>query len=80
MGDIQTHLVISLAAAWILVFFGVFKGIGSIGWAVYMTATLPYLLLIILFLRGISLPGAKEGIKFFFYPDMSKLWSLGVSF
>ncbi|KAE9553903.1 hypothetical protein FO519_002892 [Halicephalobus sp. NKZ332] len=78
MGDIQTNLVICLAAAWILVFFGVFKGIGSIGWAMYLTATIPYLLLIILLLRGISLPGAKEGIQFFFYPDISKLWSLGM--
>uniref|UniRef100_A0A0M3HYG2 Sodium-and chloride-dependent GABA transporter 2 n=1 Tax=Ascaris lumbricoides TaxID=6252 RepID=A0A0M3HYG2_ASCLU len=44
LGPVQSHLALALAIAWILVFFGVFKGIGSIGWAVTITATLPYLL------------------------------------
>lgn len=44
LGPMQSHLVISLAFAWILVFLGVFNGIGSIGWAVSITSTLPYLL------------------------------------
>lgn len=44
LGPIQEHLALALAIAWILVFFGVFKGIGSMGWAVTITATLPYLL------------------------------------
>uniref|UniRef100_A0AC34FDG6 Transporter n=1 Tax=Panagrolaimus sp. ES5 TaxID=591445 RepID=A0AC34FDG6_9BILA len=44
IGTIQPHIFIALAAAWIIVFFGVFKGIGSIGWAVTFTATVPYLL------------------------------------
>lgn len=44
LGSVQSHLVLSLAFAWILVYFGVSKGIGSIGWAVSITSTLPYLL------------------------------------
>lgn len=44
LGSVQSHLVLALAFAWILVFLGVFKGIGSIGWAVSVTSTLPYLL------------------------------------
>uniref|UniRef100_A0A8R1TZI6 Uncharacterized protein n=1 Tax=Onchocerca volvulus TaxID=6282 RepID=A0A8R1TZI6_ONCVO len=44
LGPIQSHLAISLAFAWILVFLGVFNGIGSIGWAVSITSTLPCLL------------------------------------
>ena len=46
LGPVQSHIFIALAAAWIIVFFGVFKGIGSIGWAVTFTATVPYLLVI----------------------------------
>ncbi|CAK5028372.1 unnamed protein product [Meloidogyne enterolobii] len=66
LGQIQDHLVISLVFSWILVFFGVFKGLGSIGWAVSITATVPYLLLIILLLRGISLKGAYSGLVYLF--------------
>ena len=77
-GDIQMHMLISLSIAWILVFFGVRKGIGSIGWAVMITATIPYLILIVLLLRGLSLQGASVGIYYFLYPDFRKLWSTEV--
>ncbi|VDM38373.1 unnamed protein product, partial [Toxocara canis] len=76
LGPLQSHLVLALAIAWILVFFGVFKGIGSIGWAVTITATLPYLLLGILLLRGLSLPGANQGLAFLFKPNIEQLWSI----
>ncbi|CAJ0580888.1 unnamed protein product, partial [Mesorhabditis spiculigera] len=76
LGPIEVHLVLALAVAWMLVFFGVFKGIGSIGWMGSVTATVPYLLLMILFIRGISLPGADDGLHFFFTPKLEKLWSL----
>ncbi|TKR77370.1 hypothetical protein L596_018359 [Steinernema carpocapsae] len=78
IGPIQSHLFLALAVAWILVFFGVFKGIGSIGWAVSITSTVPYLLLLILLLRGISLKGADKGLRYLFSPDMSRLWDISM--
>uniref|UniRef100_A0A8R1HJI5 Transporter n=1 Tax=Caenorhabditis japonica TaxID=281687 RepID=A0A8R1HJI5_CAEJA len=74
LGPLQSHLVLSLAAAWLLVFFGVFKGLGSIAQTMNITATVPYLLLSILLLRGISLPGANKGLSFLFTVDSTKLW------
>lgn len=40
---------------------------------VYVTATFPYVMLLVLLIRGITLPGAFDGIKFYLYPDISRL-------
>ena len=40
--------------------------------AVYFTATFPYVVLIIFFGRGISLPGSGDGIKHMFTPQVTK--------
>lgn len=39
----------------------------------YFTATSPYVLMVILLIRGLTLEGCLEGLKFYLIPDFARL-------
>ncbi|KAK6474043.1 sodium- and chloride-dependent taurine transporter-like isoform X1 [Huso huso] len=73
MGVVKWDLALCLLAVWVICFFCIWKGVKSTGKVVYITATFPFVMLIVLLIRGVTLPGAYEGIKFYLYPDLSRL-------
>ena len=45
----------------------------------WVTATLPYVVLLILLIRGVTLPGSQRGIEYYLTPRWSKLMEPSVS-
>ncbi|XP_071125826.1 sodium- and chloride-dependent glycine transporter 1-like [Mytilus edulis] len=73
MGELRWQLFLCLLGSWILVFLCLCKGVKSSGKVVYITATFPYLVLLILLVRGVTLPGAVDGLKWYLIPKWEKL-------
>ncbi|EDO46588.1 predicted protein, partial [Nematostella vectensis] len=72
-GGLQWHLCLCLLLSWIIVFLCIMRGVKSGGKAVYVTATVPYIVLTIFLIRGLTLDGAVDGIKHMFTPQFDKL-------
>jgi SNF family Na+-dependent transporter len=62
-----------LIFAYIVVYFCIWKGVKSTGKVVYVTAIFPYIVLVIMLIRGVTLEGSIEGIKFFLIPKWADL-------
>ncbi|CAB1322742.1 unnamed protein product [Coregonus sp. 'balchen'] len=77
-GDIRWPLALCLLLAWVIVYASLAKGIKSSGKVVYFTATFPYVVLVILLVRGVTLPGAGDGILYFITPKWEKLYDAKV--
>ena len=75
LDGLNFKLVIGYFVAWTITALVLMKGVKMIGRVSFFTATIPYLISAILFVRSITLPGAQMGLDFYLLkPDMSYVW------
>ncbi|XP_043266393.1 sodium- and chloride-dependent glycine transporter 1-like isoform X2 [Venturia canescens] len=78
-GGIRWELFGCVTLGWIICYLCLVKGVQTVGKIVYFTALFPYFVLTALLIRGATLEGSIEGIKWFIYPtDWSKLLEVNV--
>jgi NSS family neurotransmitter:Na+ symporter len=73
LGSIRLPIVGGLALVWVFIYLSLFKGVETLGKIVYFTVIIPWLIIVVMVVRGLTLPGAMEGIKFYLTPDFSVL-------
>ena len=78
IGGISLPILLGLIAVWVCIFLILYKGVKRIGKIVALTVPIPTILLIILTIRGVTLPGAMEGISYYLTPDFSRLGDVNV--
>ncbi|MCK4332047.1 MAG: sodium-dependent transporter [Thermoplasmatales archaeon] len=78
LGGISVPVFLGLIVVWLCVFLILYKGVHRIGKIVAITVPLPTILLILLTIRGLTLPGAIEGISYYLTPNFSRLLDVNV--
>ncbi|VDP72827.1 unnamed protein product [Echinostoma caproni] len=78
VGPIRWEIALCLIVIFTIVYFSLWKGVKSSGKAVWVTATLPYVILSILLVRGLTLEGSLTGIKYYLTPDFGSLLKISV--
>lgn len=66
--------------SWLIIGTVLIRGVKSSGKAAYFLGVFPYIVLVILLLRAATLPGAMDGIIYFFKPQWKELLNPLVSF
>ncbi|KAL4647565.1 sodium-dependent serotonin transporter-like [Arapaima gigas] len=78
LGSVSWQLALCLLFIFTVVYFSIWKGVKTSGKVVWVTATLPYVVLLVLLVRGATLPGAWRGVVYYLKPDWTKLLSTTV--
>uniref|UniRef100_UPI0009B4AC42 sodium- and chloride-dependent GABA transporter 3-like n=1 Tax=Monopterus albus TaxID=43700 RepID=UPI0009B4AC42 len=78
LGSVRWDLALCLLVSWVFCYFSTWKGIRASGKVAYFTAAFPYMMILILLIRGLTLPGAWQGVYYYLYPDLKHLAKLKV--
>ena len=78
LGGFSIPALLGLIVAWIAIWWCIRNGVKSVGKVVKYTVSLPIILLIILAVRGITLPGGIDGIAYYLTPNWAALGDIKV--
>ncbi len=73
LGSIRWNIVLPLAVTWAAMYFCIFRGVRLVGKIVWLTVPLPWLMLLILTVRGLTLEGSMQGLAYYLDPVWSEL-------
>uniref|UniRef100_A0A1I7UCD2 Transporter n=1 Tax=Caenorhabditis tropicalis TaxID=1561998 RepID=A0A1I7UCD2_9PELO len=74
INGINWPVFVAMTICWFLTALGILKGARIMGKISYVSVLLPYFIVVVLFIRGVTLPGASKGLYYYFgKPDYSKL-------
>ena len=73
LGGIRIPIALALAGVWTGMYFCIFRGVKLVGKIVLWTVPIPWLMLIVLTVRGLTLEGAVGGLEYYLEPDWTVL-------
>ena len=73
LGSIQWNIVWVLVISWLAMYLSIFKGLKLVGKIVWITVPVPWLMLLILAVRGLTLEGSSQGLSYYLEPVWSEL-------
>ncbi|MFB0552939.1 MAG: sodium-dependent transporter [Phycisphaerae bacterium] len=73
LGSIRWNIVWPLLITWAAMYLCIFRGVRLVGKIVWLTVPLPWLMLLILTVRGLTLEGSMQGLTYYLDPVWSEL-------
>ena len=73
VGTVSWPVLAGLALTWALIYWIIKKGVLRVGKVVMLTVPLPAILIVLIVIRGLTLPGSVEGIGYYLTPDFGAL-------
>ena len=87
LGRLQWHIVLALVITWAAMYLCICRGVKTVSKVVLWTVPLPWLMLLVLTIRGLTLEGAVQGLEYYLEPNWSRLadpvtwrWGFGQMF
>lgn len=71
LGSLQLELAGTLFLGWVIVYLIICRGLHQSGYIIWFTALFPYVVMITLLIRAVTLDGAIDGLKAYVHVSLS---------